>query len=264
MQIELLIDQLPLWLFYVVTVVIVFLSVASGFRLGSYIRRRHEKGENEAPVGTIVGAMLGLLAFILAFTFGIAASRFDDRKRLLLDEVNTIGTVFLRADFLPEPQRTETRMLLKKYVDIRADVAQHPEKLKEGLRDSEAVQDQLWSRVSGLANQPNPSRLLGLYIQSLNDLIDLHSKRLTVALQYRIPASIWFALYFVAILAMAAVGYHLGISGPGSFWISLVLAFVFSAVMLLVADLDRTTEGFLTVSQRPMIELQQKLGATGK
>ena len=255
--------QLPLWLFYVTTVVIVFLSVASGFLLGSYIRRR-KKSEKEAPVGTIVGAMLGLLAFILAFTFGMAASRFDARKQLLLDEVNAIGTVFLRADFLPDSQRTETQMLLRKYVDIRAEVVRHPEKLPQALVDSEALQDQLWSQVTALSKQTNDSILLGLYIQSLNEIIDLHSKRVTVALQYRIPGSIWLALYFVTILAMAAVGYHFGISGAGSLWISLVLALAFSAVILLIADLDRATGGLLKVSQKPMFELQQKLSPPAK
>jgi hypothetical protein len=263
MQSELLHDQLPLWFFYVMTVVIVLLSALSGFRLGRYVRRR-KKGETEAPIGAIVGSILGLLAFILAFTFGMAASRFDTRKQLLLDEVNTIGTAFLRTDFLPEPQRTETRKLLRRYVDIRTEAVQQPEKLPQALVDSEMLHDQLWSQVTALSKQNNNSILLGLYIQSLNEVIDFHSKRVTVALQYRIPDSIWLALYFVTILAMAAVGYHFGITGASSFWITLVLALAFSAVILLIEDLDRSTEGLLKVNQKPMIELQQKLSPSAK
>lgn len=263
MQNELLLNQLPFWLFYVMTVVIVLLSALSGLRLGSYIRRR-KKGETEAPVGAIVGSLLGLLAFILAFTFGMAASRFDSRKQLLLDEVNAIGTAFLRTDFLPEPQRTETRKLLRRYVDIRTEAVRQPEKLPQAMVDSEMLHNQLWSQVSALSNQNNNSILLGLYIQSLNEVIDFHSKRVTVGFQYHIPDSIWLALYFVTILAMAAVGYHFGITGSGSFWITLVLALAFSAVILLIADLDRSTEGLLKVNQKPMIELQQKLDPSTK
>lgn len=263
MKIGLLFNQLPLWLLYVTTVAIVFFAVAAGFHWGSHIRR-HKKRETEAPVGTIVSAMLGLLAFILAFTFGMAGSRFDSRKQLLLDEVNGIGTAFLRTDFIPLPQRTETRMLLRKYVDIRVDLAHHPEKLPQALVDSVALHDQLWSQVAGLSEQYNDSVLFGLYTQALNDVIDLHTKRLTVALQYRIPSSIWLSLYFLTILAMGAVGYHFGISGAGNFRINLLLALAFSAIIVLIGDLDRPLQGLLKVNQKPMIELQQQLSSTAK
>ena len=123
----------PPWFSYIMTVVIVLLSGVSGFRLGKYIRRRR-KSENEAPIRTIVGAMLGLLAFILGFTFAMTASRFDARKQALLDEVNAIGTAFLCADFLPDPQRMETRKLLRKYVDIRTEATQQAEKLQQALQ----------------------------------------------------------------------------------------------------------------------------------
>jgi len=191
--------------------------------------------------------MLGLLAFILAFTLGISAWRYDARKQLLLDEVNGIGTAFLRADFLPAPQRAESQMLYRKYVDIRVEIAQHPEKLPQVLVDSVVLHDQLWSQVTGLSGQYNDSVLFGLYTQALNDVIDLHTKRVTVALEYRIPGVIWLALYFLTILAMAAVGYHFGISGAGNLWINLLLAIAFSAIILLIADLDRPLVGLLKV-----------------
>lgn len=263
MQIELLFGNLPLWFIYIMTVVIVLLAVVSGFRLGSYIRRRRKSGE-EAPIGSIVGAMLGLLAFTLGFTLGMAFSRFDARKQLLLDDVNRIATAFLRADFLPEPQRTEARNLLKKYVDIRAKTTYQPEKLPQVVVDSEALHEQLWAQVNGLSKQSNDSVLFGLYIQSLNEVIDIHSKRVTVGLQYHIPGSVWLALYFVTILTMVAVGYNFGTASAGSFLISLLLGLAFSAVMLLIVDLDRLTGSFLKVSQKPMIELQQKLSPSAK
>jgi hypothetical protein len=263
MKIDQLFDQLPLWSVYFMTVIIVLFSFLIGLRLASHIRRRN-KSEKEAPVGSIVGAMLGLLAFILAFTFGMTASRFDARKQLLLDEVNAIGTAFLRAEFLPRPQRTETRNLLRKYVEIRTEVFQQREKLPQALVGSEVLHKQLWSQVASLAQQPGDSILLGLYIQSLNELIDLHSKRVTVSFQYRIPGAIWLALYFVTILAMGTVGYQFGIAGTGSLFISTALALAFSAVILLIADLDRAASGIISVSQKPMIELQQELSQSDK
>jgi len=258
MNTGLLFYQLPLWSVYVLTVIIVLISIFSGFFLGSYIRRRG-KGKKEAPIGAVVGALLGLLAFMLAFTFGMTASRFETRKQILLDEVNAIGTAFLRADFLPESQREETKKLLRRYVDIRIQAGQQPKKLPQAIVDSEALHDQLWSQVSSLSKQTNDKILIGLYIQSLNEVIDLHSKRVTVGLVYRIPGIIWLALYFVSIIAMVAVGYHFGLTGSGSFLVSLLLSCAFSTIILLIADLDRAQEGFQKLTQQPMLELQQKL-----
>jgi len=67
----------------------------------------------------MVAAELGLLAFLLAFTFGIGASRFEMRRQILIDEANAIGTTYLRAAMLPTPQREDARRLLKEYVDVR-------------------------------------------------------------------------------------------------------------------------------------------------
>src|SRR6478736_1341916 len=110
-------DQLPLWGLFLTIVVLVLAAIEGGYRLGSY-RHRQEGREKEAPVGAMVGATLGLLAFMLAFTFGMAASRFDTRKQLVLDEANAIGTTYLRAAMLPE-KRDEVRDLLRSYVDAR-------------------------------------------------------------------------------------------------------------------------------------------------
>jgi len=110
-------DLLPLPAAFLAIVVLVLLSIEGGFRLGLYRRKRSEK-EKDAPVGAMVGSTLGLLAFMLAFTFGMAASRFDARKTLVLDEANAIGTTYLRAAMLPEGGN-EVRDLLRQYVDQR-------------------------------------------------------------------------------------------------------------------------------------------------
>ena len=109
---------LPLGALYIITAAIVLLSAEAGWRLGNY-RRQRPHHEKDAPVGAVVGATLGLLAFLLAFTFGMAASRYDTRRQLVLQEANAIGTTYLRADMLPEPQRSEIRNLLREYAALR-------------------------------------------------------------------------------------------------------------------------------------------------
>ena len=129
MQSNGLLDALPLWGLFIAILFIVLVSVECGYRLGEYRRSRHEQ-EKQAPVGTMVGATLGLLAFILAFTFGLAAARFDARRQVLLDEANAIGTTYLRAGMLPE-RTEEIRVLLRNYVDTRLE-AVRSDNIEEG------------------------------------------------------------------------------------------------------------------------------------
>jgi hypothetical protein len=250
-------DFLPLWGVFVATLLLVLLSVEAGYRFGRYRRGRSEK-EKEAPIGEMVGAMLGLLAFMLAFTFGLAAARFDSRRQALLDETNAIGTSYLRAGLLPEPYRTEVRKLLREYVEVRLEAVRSGD-VKPAVRRSEELHGLLWAQATAVGEKNPGSIVVGLFIQSLNEVIDLHSKRVTVGLRNRIPGTIWAALYAVAVLAVAAMGYHGGLAGAGRSLAILAVAFTFSVVLWVIADLDRPMEGWLEVSPQAMIDLRNSM-----
>ena len=253
-------DYLPLWLLFLATILVVCTAVEFGYQLGRY--RRNHSPEKDAPVGAMVGAMLGLLAFILAFTFGLAASRFDERRHTVLDDANAIGTSYLRAGLLPEPQRTEIQRLMRQYVDLRLAVVRD-RNVDEALSKSAELHGQMWARAAAVAAQDPRSVVTGLFIQSLNQLIDLHSTRVMVGLRSRIPTIIWAALYFVALLTMATMGYQEGLTGTRRSIASLAVVFVFSVVMFLIVDLDRPLEGQLRTSQQPLIDLQQSMQVDG-
>src|SRR6516225_10737386 len=131
-------DYIPLWALFGTTLVLIFLAVEVGFRIGRWRQRRADH-EKETPVGAIVAATLGLPAFLIAFTFGMAASHFEIRRGLVLEEANAIGTTYLRAALVPEPHRTEIRTLLRDYVDLRLEAVQ-PEKAVPALARAEEVQ----------------------------------------------------------------------------------------------------------------------------
>jgi hypothetical protein len=255
---EEVIDGLPLFALYLITAALVLGSTEAGWRLGNRRRQRPEH-EKDAPVGTIVGATIGLLAFLLAFTFGMAASRFDTRKQLVLQEANAIGTAYLRAELLPEPQRGDVRNLLREYAALRVGgvtVIMAPEVMAR----SSALHDHLWAGAVAAGNQSPNSIVVGLFIESLNDVIDLDATRITAG-RNRIPDTIWLALYFVTILSMAAIGYQFGLTGEHSWPVSILLALVFTSVLMLIADLDRPQHGWLRVSQQAMVDLINKIGA---
>jgi hypothetical protein len=259
MQYDALLDHLPLWALYVATLAIVLLSIEAGFRLGRRRIRTRER-EKESSVGEMVGASLGLLALLLAFTFGFAASRFETRRQVFLDEVNAIGTAYLRAALLPESDRTDTRNLLRHYLDIRIEAVRSG-KIEEAIRQSEELQASLWTRAVVLGQKNPTSIVIGLFVQSLNDLIDLHTKRVAAGLRSRIPGVIWFVLYAITILAMGEMGYHTGLAGKRRPLAIPAVALAFAAVILLIADLDRPREGLIQVNQQSMAELRKMMEA---
>jgi hypothetical protein len=100
-----LLDFVPSWLFGTVWYLGTLGAMELGWRAGTRQRRRAEQ-TIDGPVGNAAAAILGLLAFIMAFTFGFAASRYDSRMELLLDEVDAIRTASTRAGLLQEPHKT--------------------------------------------------------------------------------------------------------------------------------------------------------------
>ena len=260
-QYSTVLDVLPLWGIFLAVLLLVLAAIEGGYRLGNY-RHRQSGGEKEAPVGAMVGATLGLLAFMLAFTFGMAAERFDTRKQLVLDEANAIGTTYLRTAMLPE-RRDEIRALLRSYVDVRLDAVRSG-RVAEQILKSEDIQGQLWSAATAVGVQHPDSIVVGLFVASLNEVIDLHAKRVTAGLRNRIPGAIWGVLLTIATLSLAAMGYHAGLAGTIRSLAIIVVAVTFSAVIALIADLDRPQEGTLIVSQQALIDVRQSMNPPEK
>ena len=115
------IDAIPIWAVFAATIIVVMVAIEVGYRLGHAMHRRSED-EKESPVSAIAGAILGLAAFMLAFTFGIVSERYDARKALVRDEAIAIRTAWQRSDFLPETDRAEAAALLRQYVDAAREI----------------------------------------------------------------------------------------------------------------------------------------------
>lgn len=251
-------DVLPLWVLFLATGGLTWLALEGGYRLGRW-RHTHVAEEKEPPVGAMVGSILGLLAFLLAFTFGMAASRFDARRQTVLDEANAIGTTYLRARLLAEPHRTEIAKLLREYVEVRIRGIQEG-KVAEVIVQSEELQGLIWSEAIKAAENKNSNPVMtGLFIQSLNEMIDLHAKRVQVGTRNRIPITIWVGLFTLALLGMVAVGYQAGLSATRRSPAMLGMVLAFAGVLFLIADLDRGQEGFLTVSQQALVDVQRSM-----
>ena len=249
-------NMLPLWLVFALTLVISMIAVEVGERLAKVSLQVKGKVP-EAPMGSLVGAVLGLLAFILAFTFGMTASRFDARKQLVLEESNAIGTTYLRAGLIPQSQCLEVRRLLREYVDVR--LKAKLENFGASLAKCEELHVRLWAQAESLVKEDMDSHLRTLFITALNEVIDLHESRKTVALIYRIPGTIWLLVYMLSILSMLAIGFQVGMSGSRRMSGMSLLVAAFSLVIVMIADIDRPGEGQFQASQQPLVDVQQMM-----
>jgi hypothetical protein len=239
---------------------VVLIPVYIGRRYGTYHIKK-SADLKDAPVGTVVAAAFGTLAFFLAFVFQISANRYNDRKALLLEEVTNIRTAYLQAGLLGEPMRSDIRKLLVEYVDLRVDINKDAAKLTKAISRSPQILDTLWGYAEKLAEQDRSSEVYSLYTISINDLVNTYNHRMTMTFEYRIPSVILWILFIVGFFSMLTLGYQFGISGKGSSRINIVLALIFAVVMFLIISLDRPEIGLAKLNQKPLLTLQKQLQA---
>ena len=252
-------DFLPIWGLLLATIAVVALALEGGFRLGK--RQQLLSGGKSEVSAAMVGATMGLLAFMLAFTFNGAAGRHDARKALVVEEANEIEKPWLRAGFLAEPYRSEIRGLLKNYVEVRVEAASAKMDLQAATRQSEALHAKMWALAEEVGRQNSASITNGLFVQALNEVIDLHLKRVTVTIRNRVPTPIWATLFVLMVVGMVMMGTQIGIGGKRHLGMEVALAIAFSVVLFVIADLDRPQEGLIDISQQAMEELQHTLNS---
>ena len=254
-----IVDIIPLWLLFFLIVLLTYIALVAGFRFGRRVADSTDSATSTPPIGSVVAAMLGLLAFLLALTFSSAANRYETRKALLLDDVDAIRTVYLRSDLLVSEDRIELRELLKEYVDLRLLGSEQPDKIQQVISRSEALQMRMWKVVMEYPKEGISADISRSLVDAVGKLISVHTRRVVHGTQYHIHPSIWFSLLGVGVLSLGALGFQFGVSGGRRYQMSLLLAICFSMILLLILDLDRPEEGTVKVGQLPMQLLRSSM-----
>ena len=183
-----LMDSLPLWNIMVFTMVVVLVAIEVGYRIGRW-RNRSQTFESEGLLSAMTGAHLGLLAFIMAFSFSMASGHHTDRKKFILDEANVIETTHLRAQLMEEPYASEFSRLIREYAHLRTTIGSGADPAQL-IADSEALHQQLWLQARMMLDQKEAGEIDALMVESLNSLFDIHEQRVAAGLRNRIPPSI--------------------------------------------------------------------------
>jgi len=248
------------WVLFVLTAGILYGAAEVGYRYG---RRFAEwtRPEIHSHVATVEGALLGLLALLLGFAFAMAMTRFETRKQVVLEEVNNLETAYLRAHLLPEPRKTTCERLLKGYVQSRIDDLQagtDAARSQAAQEETRRLQVRLWSEAVAAARENSDEVKTGYFIESLNDLIDDHTKR-SFAMENHVPEVILHLLMLVSTLTIAVTGYSSGLRGKRLQPLRVILVLLVAATLIVVIDLDRPRRGLIRVSEDGMSRLQAEL-----
>jgi hypothetical protein len=227
---------------------------------GDLIRRRAgAKPEDRDDFDVVRTASLTLLGLIIAFTFSMAVSRYDQRKNYEEEEANAIGTEYLRLDFLPASNAPALRDTMAKYLHDRIEFYLDTDERDVGQLDHDEalLQAELWQAVSREAAR-EPTQIMALVVSGMNDV--LNAQGYTQAAWWnRIPLGAWVLMMVTAVACNLLLGYgERRASGLG-----LVLPTIVSIAFLLIADIDNPRAGIIRLPPHNLLTLDHSLKPEG-
>jgi hypothetical protein len=260
-----LLYSFPLWGVAFIFLVLLLIALESGFRVG--LRMRNSWKDAESGGGAVVlTSMFALLGLVLAFTYASGVSRFDARKNAVIQEANSLGTAFHRADLVAEPGRTELKRTLLEYARTRAfppgsikTVADLEAALKKTLEHLSKI----WPATKKVIEQGEPAPRESSLVAAINGVLDVHTVRLA-AVSDRLPRIVIWMLVFIAAASLAVAGYNAGIQGRMSRWRMSAFALVLTGLMIVIMDFDRPNDGFVIVSNHSIYAVIAEMEANLK
>jgi hypothetical protein len=254
--------------------VIVAISVAglfAGMLLFAEIGRRlgiaRLQSDPEATAsegGAAEAAVFALLGLLIAFTFSGAAARFEDRRHLVGDEANAIGTAYLRVDLLPADSQPELRDLFRRYTDLRSTVYQGAldgNQVLARLAAGDALQREIWAKSLAAARRPDvPAHATMLLMPALNDMIDITTTRV-VASQNHPPAAVFVLLGALCVVGSLLVGRGHSSNTTRRWFYPIVFAAILSATVYVIVDVEFPRLGLIRVdaADQVLVDLRKSM-----
>lgn len=240
----------------------VLLFLELGRRIG--LRRLKQEGDGAGAgtgAGVVEGAVFALLGLLIAFTFSGAAGRFDDRRNLIVDEANAVGTAYLRIDLLPAAAQGEMRDRLRRYLDARLAVYRalpDLEAANEHLASANRIQQEIWMRAVADSADSQSARML--LLPALNEMFDITTTR-TMAAQAH-PPHVVFGLLFVFALCAALLAGSAMARPQSRHWLhSATFAFALAGSVYVIIDMEFPRVGLIRVDafDNVLVELRRSM-----
>jgi hypothetical protein len=256
----LLIDELPLWLVFALSHLLIVAAWEAGFRLARHSARREDARE-ERYAEEIVGAVFGLLAFLLAFTFDMAMDRYGDRQDLAREEAEAIRSAFTSAAYAEEPERSQLRSALRRYAEVRTAPARDQRSFEDAVRRSGDSHAELLRLGETIGRGRSVTDVHALVVSNLDEMMSLHHRRVALGVRSRTPPTVIFTLCLVMAVAMFTVGWSAGEHRTRRYATVGAFAIGFSSVIVLISALDRPKNRLVAENRQVMEELRAWMDA---
>jgi hypothetical protein len=230
--------------------------------LGALVGRRvrHRSDTMQEPYALLQNAMLGIIGLVLAFGLALAVGRYETRRAVVVEDANAIGTTYLRAQTLHEPVRSDSLERLRRYADASialSDAVPGSADARRAIADGTALQRELWALADQSLRDAPTATAPRLYVDSLNDMIDLQSVR-AAGLGNRVPTPVLVLQVGGAAIALGLLAFQLAILGRGLLPV-LFAATLVTALLVITFDLDRPTRGLIEIPDTPLTNLRASM-----
>jgi len=243
--------------------ILLFIAMMAMVALGRIAGKiwHKEVDEPRGGVNSLLGAVFALFGFILAFTFGMSGSRYENVRNVIVEEANDIGTAILRADLYSDSVRDAFRADFKKYLEARIDYYNHATDtalLMKAKADAAKTAEALWARAMQQSKLPNMLIPSNQMIPALNAMFDIATTR-EVILIARVPDVIIWMLFILSLASSFIAGFT-SLSIRHKDWIIIAgFALLSSMIIYITLDLGRPMRGIIKaeMGQQAILDLQK-------
>jgi hypothetical protein len=241
--------------------VVMMLSVEVGRRVG---RQRYatDKDSFADGLGAAEGAIFALLGLLIAFTVSGAASRFEERRHLITQEANDIGTAWLRIDLLPPADQPAMRDLFRRYTDLRIAAYERVRDEASTVAKSAAaqrLQGEIWQlAVAGVRKPEASPGAAQVLLPSLNAMFDIVTTRNTATRNHP-PLAIYLLLGVLCAVGSMLFGYSIGPSRNPNWMHRLAFAGIMALAIYVILDLEFPRRGLIRIDgeDQVLVDLRQ-------
>lgn len=233
-----------------------------GWRIGR--KRLLALGEDwQAGLGTLNGAVFGLMGLLVAFTFTGAATRFDARRSLVTEHVNAIGTAWLRLDLLAAPEREKARDGFRRYVDTQLEIlgnSGNNDAVRAGMGRLSSIQQEIWETLIQAVKSDKSLPLTQVVLPPVNEMFDLSTTRYMAARQHP-PVAVFLMLGLLVLVSGLVAGFGMAKAARQSALHLFGFAALMSLSVYLILDIEYPRLGIIRIDSfdQAMIELRASM-----
>jgi len=230
---------------------VLLLASEVGFRLGRRLTHKIEESE-QAITATLTSGMLTLLAFVLGLSINYAEGRFEARRDLVVTEANAIGTAWLRARLVADPEGGAIANGIREFAQTRLDFTRAKSEAPVEALDirSNEEADNIW-RLTEEVSRKAPTPITATLVNALNEMFD-SAQAQRFAFLGQTPGPMLDMMMLGSLIAIGALGYGMGLKGSRQTVLTCLLLLMWTGAMVMAVDLNQPRVGLTHVDTRPL------------